>query len=507
MNLERTVRRLQRSMMAQCLLFVSTLIALAMLFASSILSMRKDLTKRMDEIEKNHEIFTHQLNVTIQDFNNTVGKVQEDVEQTVQEMNDNVSSQNYFLAYQFAGTFAVLGSLISFWHMSSHLRNFHAPSVQRKIIAILWMIPIYSVSSWLSLVFVHAEAFLGLFKDIYEAYCIYCFLSFLISIMGRGDRDAAIDCLAKHADHLHPPIQMPWAPDPVFQSPRQKAEAVLNQCQVFSMQFVFLRPITTIATIIADEYHESRWDPAYPQIYISIVTNVSIFIAFFGLLKFYHVVKDDLNWCHPFSKFMSIKAVVFMTFWQGVAISFIAHAVFQRNDDSNSSQDATEWSKQAQSFMICLEMFAFAIVHCFVFPAEEWEPGYREREKKRIKATFGDSLALKDFVADVKTVMRSRKVKYSKINKKKSPSTRTACAHEEKGSTDIDKQSPTTSLVLDNSHDQFEIGDDDEEEDNVDWSQKWTQIQEFIDEIDEVAGTQTNNLNTNASTQGPREVV
>lgn len=84
---------------------------------------------------------------------------------------------------------------------------------------------------------------------------------------------------------------------------------MLNQSQFFTMQFVFLRPLTTIAVIIADEYHESRWDPSYPQIYINIVTNISIFFAFMGLLRFYHVVKEDLNWCHPFSKFMAIKGV------------------------------------------------------------------------------------------------------------------------------------------------------------------------------------------------------
>lgn len=104
-------------------------------------------------------------------------------------------------------------------------------------------------------------------------------------------------------------MHLPFQSKPIFHTPRQKAEAVLNQSQFFTMQFVFLRPLTTIAVIIADEYHESRWDPSHPQIYINIVTNISIFFAFMGLLRFYHVVKEDLNWCHPFSKFMAIKGV------------------------------------------------------------------------------------------------------------------------------------------------------------------------------------------------------
>lgn len=79
------------------------------------------------------------------------------------------------------------------WHVTSHLRNFHNPVVQRKILAILWMAPIYSTSSWFSLVFVSCEAYLSILKDCYEAYVVYVFLSFLISVLGNGDREAVVD--------------------------------------------------------------------------------------------------------------------------------------------------------------------------------------------------------------------------------------------------------------------------------------------------------------------------
>lgn len=417
--MEIEIKRLQRRILMQFIFFSAALVAFGTFFASSIITAHKTLTNRIADIEKYNQLVLSQLNVTIKDLNSTVEKVQEDVEHTAQEVNSNISTQNSFLAYQFAGIFAVLGSLISLWHIANHLRNLHAPEVQRKIVAILWMVPIYSISSWLSLVFVHAGVYLDLFKDIYEAYCIYCFLSFLISILGRGDRNVVIDLLANRVDHLRPPWRVSVmccccckVPTWAFQNDRDRAEAVLDQCQFFCMQFVFLRPLTTIAMILSNRfYEESSWDPLYPQFYINLVTNISIFFAFTGLLRFYHVIKEDLNWCHPFSKFLSIKAVVFMTFWQGVAISFIAHAVVHQNgsnEDTIMRQDALEWSKQAQAFMICVEMFVFAIIHCFVFPVEEWEPGYREKEKRRIKATFGDSLALKDFVEDVKIVMQSR---------------------------------------------------------------------------------------------------
>jgi len=451
---DENVRRLRSRIYLQCGFFVFVLVGISIAFAWFVETMYTDLDARMDTIEKSHDILENKLLSALKLFNYTVAKVEKDVEQQVQEVNDNVTSQNFLMAYQFAGIFAILGSLISFWHISRHARNLTEPIVQRKIIAIMWMIPIYSISSWLGLLFVEAYSYLSLLKDIYEAYVIYNFLSLLIAILGRGDRNVVIDLLSKHADldRLKPPMQFPLRPKRKFPSSRHKAEAVLNQCQLFCMQFVFLRPITSSVTVFSDLLDENSWDPTMPQLYMTLITNVSIFYAFAGLMRFYQAMKNELIWCNPFSKFLCIKGIVFMTFWQSVAISFIAHAIYENNGDPNADEKATEWSKRAQSFVVCLEMFLFSIAHCFVFPTEEWEPGYRAKEEKKIKATFGDSLALKDFVTDVKTVMKSRNEnKYSKINEKQlSPS-----------NNDEDAQK---SLVLDSPFDnQFEIdseGDD-----------------------------------------------
>lgn len=163
------VKRVERRNSLQCVFFVLSLTSLSILFASVVIHMQQDLTFRMNEIEQYHKSFTSRLNDSLENMNSTVAQVQENVEQTVQEVNDNVVSQNSLAAYQFAGTFCILGSLIACWHMTAHLQHMHAPTVQRKIIAIMWMIPIYSVSSFLGLVFVKSEGFLSIFKDIYEA--------------------------------------------------------------------------------------------------------------------------------------------------------------------------------------------------------------------------------------------------------------------------------------------------------------------------------------------------
>lgn len=373
----------------------------------------EELQKTKREIRKEMDETVNELNSSVEgaerQISDQVDKVKKDVEQYVMTTQDQFSMENSFMIYQLAGTFTVLSCLISMWHMTAHLRKLNQPDVQRKILAILWMSPIYAVTSWFSLVFHSAEGYLAIFKDFYEAYVIYQFLSFCIAVLGKGDRNVVIDLLARHADHLTPPFRLfgcfelcGCCKGPGYESNRQLADAILLQCQLFAMQFVFCRPLITTAMVVLQkmEYYgagDGPMDYRAPQFYLTIVQNISIFVAFTGLLKFYHAVDKDLAWCRPFAKFLCIKGVVFMTFWQGLALSVLAEAT------DVGGVDATEWARSAQNFLICLEMLLFSIAHFYCFPTEEWEEGYRI---KHSGGKFGDSIALGDFFTDLKLILK-----------------------------------------------------------------------------------------------------
>ena len=433
------------------------------------------------------------LNATDEYINNITSTVADATQSinadmaTVQDIQDN---QSTLMAVQFAGMFTILVILVSGYHLSQHLRHMHLPVVQRKIMAVLWMTPIYSMSSWLSLVFESAEPYLAVIREFYESYCVYMFFSFLIAVLGRGDRQAVITlleikantrdlpkidkcrcgpkfwkrCWTKCCNNCGKRRRVPTSSGEVssprlvdsenatntisrsigddddnntssstgldisvpnnlqgqideygnYVSPdRVKAEAVLDQCQMYAMQFVLLRPITAIGWLIANLFFEPTQfaDPTCPQLYITIITNMSIFFAFRGLVRFYHATRSNLAWCNPWPKFLCIKGVVFMTFWQKMTIGLIVNVGYA--DKFDSQEKANDFIMQAQNFLICLEMLFSAVAHCFVFSPDEWAEGYREREEERRRRAssraFGDSVALGDFINDVKIVMASKK--------------------------------------------------------------------------------------------------
>ena len=184
-----------------------------------------------------------------------------------------------------------------------------------------------------------------------------------------------------------------------------------------------------------------------------MVTNVSVFFAFNGLLKFYHAVQEDLLWCRPLSKFLAIKGVVFITFWQGLLIAIIVNlnnspgggagdfgsetepptaatiatfspgmapvtaaptsfegATIDVGGNHNrflqtpvdEAEEAEDRAAQIQNFLICLEMLFFSIAHWCVFPSEEWAPDYRPKQHYA-----KPGIGLKDFASDIGYIMSS----------------------------------------------------------------------------------------------------
>ena len=210
-------------------------------------------------------------------------------------------------------------------------------------------------------------------------------------------------------DQLRPPFRTSW--DSSSQKLHRLARDSLYQCRLCTLQFVLLRPVLTILPFILqlagynyDEHvaitSEGRLDFSSCQLYVTALMNLSFALAFYGLICFHHATDRKLEWIDPWPKFLSIKGIVFVTFWQGLVINICSQIGFVDCDTAASAQD----------FLICIEMLLASIVHYYIFPHGEWlqHPDgewVRRTEYSRrnvIPISLRDNFALDDFANDVR---------------------------------------------------------------------------------------------------------
>jgi hypothetical protein len=90
-----------------------------------------------------------------------------------------------FAAFYSSGAFVLITVAMSTKLIYNHLTNWYMPDVQKYVVRILWMVPIYSVQSWLSLRFHTASIYFDTVRDFYEAYVIQSFLYYLMELLGK----------------------------------------------------------------------------------------------------------------------------------------------------------------------------------------------------------------------------------------------------------------------------------------------------------------------------------
>ena len=109
----------------------------------------------------------------------------------------------------------------------------------------------------------------------------HIFLSFLVAILGRGDRNATVDVLAKYENHLKPPISLVslFRKEEYKDDPRGKADAVLFQCQKFTWSLSFSSPYLPLPWRCLMFLYHGSWDYKSPQFYIAAISNLSVFLG------------------------------------------------------------------------------------------------------------------------------------------------------------------------------------------------------------------------------------
>lgn len=150
--------------------------------------------------------------------------------------------------------------------------------------------------------------------------------------------------------------------------------------------------------------HPGEYGYQYAYTYLTFIVSLAQMYALYCLFMFYHATSTPLKDIYPKAKFISIKAIVFLTYWQGIGLGvaqsldahfksgvFQAIAVFVGLCDEEAPQ--AHWlnaeckkeenahaqeslSTGIQAVLICVEMFGAALVHRTVFSYRD----YRRRD-------------------------------------------------------------------------------------------------------------------------------
>ncbi|KAI0266441.1 organic solute transporter Ostalpha-domain-containing protein [Gloeopeniophorella convolvens] len=306
-----------------------------------------------------------------------------------------------------AGFATVVATLVSAMSILMHLRNYRKPMLQRMVIRIMLMVPIYAISSLISLFSLEAAFVIDVIRDIYEAFVIYCFFQLLLGYLG-GERSLLI--LVHGRQPKIPPIPMN-----VFQR-----ELDVSDPYTFLflkrgiLQYVQVKPLLAVASLIlkaAGKFNEGEFRVDSGYLYVSIVYNASICLSLYCLAMFWLSINEDLAPFRPMPKFLCVKGILFFSFWQATGISVLVSVGLITR--LGPYADKEHISLGLTDTLICLEMPLFAIAHLAAFSHRDYidrKMAYVGRMPMRY--AFRDAFSLKDVFEDARATLHGRGMDY-----------------------------------------------------------------------------------------------
>eukprot|EP00906_Rhabdomonas_costata_P017592 RCo025391 len=266
---------------------------------------------------------------------------------------------NYVAACVLAGYCAMLAVVLSLQEIWLHISCYTAPDEQRRIVRILLMVPIFATQSWLALRFRHTALYLNLMRDCYESFVVYTFFSLLMVYL-EGEK--------RCVELLEGQPRMRFLPPLCCCGSFRLGGRFVSVVKVCLLQYVAVKPLCAIVAMVLyplglyTEGAISNFGNGY--VWLLAVANLSVTTAFGALLYFYVATHRLISQHKPLWKFFCIKVVIFLSFWQGLAVALLIriHVIH-----STVTMNVNEVAMALQDFLICVEMVFIALAHRTVF--------------------------------------------------------------------------------------------------------------------------------------------
>ncbi|KAG5516801.1 hypothetical protein RHGRI_037522 [Rhododendron griersonianum] len=245
--------------------------------------------------------------------------------------------------------------------LSQHFFYWKNPKEQKAIVIIILMAPIYAIVSFVGLVDIQGSKpffmFLGSIKECYEALVIAKFLVLMYSYLKISiSKNIVPDEIKGREIHHSFPMTL-FQPHTV-----RLNHKTLKLLKFWTWQFVVIRPICSFFMItlqILGTY------PSWLSWTFTMILNVSVSLALYSLVIFYHVFAKELEPHKPLAKFLCIKGIVFFCFWQGIVLEIlVALGIIKSN---HFWLDVEHIEEAIQNVLVCLEMVVFAVLQQYAY--------------------------------------------------------------------------------------------------------------------------------------------
>ncbi|KAH9887842.1 DUF300-domain-containing protein [Xylariomycetidae sp. FL2044] len=283
------------------------------------------------------------------------------------------------LALIIGGGCACIAYIVSFYLMWQHALNYTKPREQRHIIRILFMVPIYATSAFLCIWYYWHAVYFQVISDCYEAFAIASFFALMCHYIAPDLHDQK-----EYFREMHPIKAWVW-PLNWFakccggdRGPWRTPKSGLTWFNIIWIgiyHYCFIRVAMTITAVVTqyfDRYCESSNSPVFAHIWVIAIECLAVTIAMYCLIQFYVQLKEPLAEHSPFMKVLAIKLVIFLSFWQTIAISVGTSTLHIVNPSAVLAYP--DLKVGIPSLLLCVEMALFAILHLWAFPYSPYVP-------------------------------------------------------------------------------------------------------------------------------------
>ena len=305
-----------------------------------------------------------------------------------------------------AGLAALAASFISFLSIWLQTKNYRKPLLQRYVVRILLMVPIYATSSWAAVMSQTAAFYLDPLRDIYEAFTIFTFLQLLVNFLG-GERALIIMM------HGRQPKSHPWPLNLCLSKVDISDPHTFLAIKRGILQYAYLKPLLAVSTIImklTNTYQEGYIGLTSGYLWSGIIYNISITISLYALAMFWICMADDLAPFRPMPKFLCIKLIIFASYWQGFFLSILQFLGAIPSDVPGYTPD--NLAAAIQDALICFEMPLFAVAHWYAFSWHDYADVTISAARLPVKYALRDAAGIRDLIEDTKETWRGKAYDY-----------------------------------------------------------------------------------------------